>query len=150
MQEQLIIISKKSLKHTEITRQQLWARLTHVNCDLQLWMSALSVLGCDLTLVCSFNPVMSLYWYALICTGELCYIFLFPCMIFLGSWDWSTPKSDWLYSLQSKTEKLYTVSKNKNRSWLWLRSVAQIRTSYCPIRFKLKLIIQTPYWQIQT
>ena len=26
---------------------------------------------------------------------------------------WSTPKSDWLYSLQSKMEKLYTVSKNK-------------------------------------
>ena len=26
---------------------------------------------------------------------------------------WSTPKSDWLYSLQSKMEKLNTVSKNK-------------------------------------
>ena len=26
---------------------------------------------------------------------------------------WSTPKSDWLYSLQPKTDKLYTVSKNK-------------------------------------
>ena len=34
---------------------------------------------------------------------------------------WSTPKSDWLYSLQPKMEKLYTVSKNKTRSWLWLR-----------------------------
>ena len=44
---------------------------------------------------------------------------------------WSTPKSDWLYSLQPKMEKLYTVSKNKTRSWLWLRS-------------------WTPYWQIQT
>ena len=30
---------------------------------------------------------------------------------------WSTPKSDWLYSLQPKIEKLYTVSKNKTRSW---------------------------------
>ena len=40
-------------------------------------------------------------------------------------------KSDWLYSLQPKMEKLYTVSKNKTRSWLWLRS-------------------WTPYWQIQT
>ena len=29
---------------------------------------------------------------------------------------WSTPKSDWLYSLQPKMEKLYTVSKNKIRS----------------------------------
>ena len=44
---------------------------------------------------------------------------------------WSTPKSDWLYFLQPKMEKLYTVSKNKTRSWLWLRS-------------------WTPYYQIQT
>ena len=36
---------------------------------------------------------------------------------------WSTPKSDWLYPLKSKMEKLYTVSKNKTRSWLWLRSL---------------------------
>ena len=34
---------------------------------------------------------------------------------------WSTPKSDWLYSLQPKMEKLYVDSKNKIRSWLWLR-----------------------------
>ena len=34
----------------------------------------------------------------------------------------STPKSDWLYPLQPKMEKLYTVNKNKTRSWLWLRS----------------------------
>ena len=43
---------------------------------------------------------------------------------------WSTPKLDWLYSLQPKMEKLYTVSKNKNGSWLWLRSW----TSYCQIQ----------------
>ena len=35
---------------------------------------------------------------------------------------WSTPKPNWLYSLQPKMEKLYTVNKNKTRSWLWLRS----------------------------
>ena len=35
---------------------------------------------------------------------------------------WSALKSDWLYSLQSKMETLYTVSKNKTGSWLWLRS----------------------------
>ena len=29
---------------------------------------------------------------------------------------WSTPKSDWLYSLQPKMEKLYTDNKNKTRS----------------------------------
>ena len=44
---------------------------------------------------------------------------------------WSTLKSDWLYSLQPKMEKLYTVNNNKTRSWLWLRS-------------------WTPYYQIQT
>ena len=33
---------------------------------------------------------------------------------------WSTPKSDWLYSLQLMMEKLYTVSKKKTSSWLWL------------------------------
>ena len=36
---------------------------------------------------------------------------------------WSTLKSDWLYSLQPKMEKLYTVIKNKTGSWLWLISV---------------------------
>ena len=41
------------------------------------------------------------------------------------------PKSDCLYSLQPKMEKLYRVNKNKTRSWLWLRS-------------------WTPYYQIQT
>ena len=44
---------------------------------------------------------------------------------------WSVLKSDWWYSLQPKVEKIYTVSKNKTRSWLWLRSL-------------------TPYWQIHT
>ena len=33
---------------------------------------------------------------------------------------WSILKSDWLYSLQPKMEKLYTVSKNKTCSLLWL------------------------------
>ena len=43
---------------------------------------------------------------------------------------WSTLKSNWLYSLQPKMEKLYTVSKNKTRSWLCLRPW----TSYCQIQ----------------
>ena len=43
---------------------------------------------------------------------------------------WSTSKPDWLYSLQPKMEKLYTVNKNKTRSWLWLRSW----TPYCQIQ----------------
>ena len=47
---------------------------------------------------------------------------------------WSTPKSDWLYSLQPKMEKLYTVSKNKTWSWLWLRSW----TPYCQIQTEIE------------
>ena len=43
---------------------------------------------------------------------------------------WSIPKSDTLYSLQPKMEKLYTVSKNKTGSWQWLRSW----TPYCQIQ----------------
>ena len=47
---------------------------------------------------------------------------------------WSTSKSDWLYSLQPKMEKLYTVNKNKTRSWLWLRSwtpTYRTEVNYC-------------------
>ena len=43
---------------------------------------------------------------------------------------WPTLKSDWLYSLQPKMEKLYTVSKNKTGIWLWLKSW----TPYCQIQ----------------
>ena len=47
---------------------------------------------------------------------------------------WSTPKSDWLYSLQPKMEKLYTASKNKTGSWLWFRSW----TPYCQIQTEIE------------
>ena len=47
---------------------------------------------------------------------------------------WSTPKSDWLYSLQANMETLYTVSKNKTGSWQWLRSW----TPYCPIQTEIE------------
>ena len=43
---------------------------------------------------------------------------------------WSILTLDLLYSLHPKMEKLYTVSKNKTRSWLWLRSW----TPYCQIQ----------------
>ena len=43
---------------------------------------------------------------------------------------WPTLKLGWLYSLQPKMEKLYTVSQNKTGSWLWLRSW----TPYCQIQ----------------
>ena len=39
--------------------------------------------------------------------------------LYLDITRWSIPKSDWLYSLQPKMEKLYTISKNKDGSWLW-------------------------------
>ena len=52
---------------------------------------------------------------------------------------WSTLKSDWLYSLQPKMEKLYTVSKNKTGSWLWLRSWTLI----AKFRLKLKKVGKT-------
>ena len=48
-------------------------------------------------------------------------------------------KSDWLYSLQLKTEKLCTVSKNKTMSWLWFRTW----TPYCKTRFKMKKVGKT-------
>ena len=52
---------------------------------------------------------------------------------------WSTPKSDWLFSLQLKMEKLFTVSKNKSSSWLWLRSW----TAYAKFRLELKKVGKT-------
>ena len=43
---------------------------------------------------------------------------------------WSVPKSDWLYSLQLKMEKLSRVSKSKTGNWQCLRSW----TPYCKIQ----------------
>ena len=56
---------------------------------------------------------------------------------------WSTQKSDWWYSLQPKMEKLYTVSKNKTRSWLWLRSW----TPYCQgeVKWSCSVVSNTLY-----
>ena len=52
--------------------------------------------------------------------------------LYMGITRWSIPKSDWWYSLQLK---LYTVSKNKSRSWLWLRSW----TPYCKIQTSIEV-----------
>ena len=43
---------------------------------------------------------------------------------------WSTLKSDWLYALQPKMEKLYTVSQKKKEDWEL--TVAQIMNSLLP------------------
>ena len=58
---------------------------------------------------------------------------------------WSTPKLDWLYFLQPKMEKLYTVrKKNKTGSWLWLRSW----TPYCQIQTEIEESREN-HWTIQ-
>ena len=58
-------------------------------------------------------------------------------------YTWTSPVGQhWnqtLYSLQPKMEKLYTVSKNKTKSWLWLRSW----TPYTKFRLKLKKVGKT-------
>ena len=43
---------------------------------------------------------------------------------------WSTPKSDWLYSCSQRWRSSIQSSRNKTRSWLWLRSW----TPYCQIQ----------------
>ena len=50
--------------------------------------------------------------------------------------------SDWLYSLQPKMEKLYTVSKNKMRSWLWLSHELLI----AKFRLKFKKVSRAWKW----
>ena len=50
---------------------------------------------------------------------------------------WPTLKSDWSYSLQTKMEKLYTVSKNKTRSWLYHKLLT------AKFRLKLKKVGKT-------
>ena len=57
---------------------------------------------------------------------------------------WSILKSDGLYSLQPKMEKLYTVSKNKIGRWLWLRSW----TPFAKFRLKLKKVEKTTTIQV--
>ena len=53
--------------------------------------------------------------------------------------SWQTSKSDWLYYLQPHMEKHYTVSKNRTRGWLWLRSWTPI----AKFRLKLKKVGKT-------
>ena len=67
-------------------------------------------------------------------------------------YKWTSPDSQYqnqiLHSLQPKVEKLYTVSKNKTRSWLWLRSwtpyakLKKVGKTTRPFRYDLN---QIPY-----
>ena len=52
---------------------------------------------------------------------------------------WSIPKSDWLYSLQPRMEKLYTISKNNTGSWYG--SEHELLTT--KFRLKLKKVRKT-------
>ena len=49
-------------------------------------------------------------------------------ILYMDITRWSTSKSDWLYSLQPKMEKLYTVSKKQDQEM----TVAQIMNSLLP------------------
>ena len=53
----------------------------------------------------------------------------FVATLYMDITGWSTPKSDWLYSLQPKTEKLYTYSQQKQDQEL---TVAQTMNSLLP------------------
>ena len=66
------------------------------------------------------------------CTGHSKYLLLTTQekTLHMDITRWSTPKSDWLYALQPKMEKLYTISKRKTGRWLWLRSW----TPFCQIQ----------------
>ena len=60
---------------------------------------------------CTVHGVLKariLKWFALLTTQEK--------TLHMDITGWSILKSDWLYSLQPKMEKLYTVNKNKTRS----------------------------------
>ena len=52
---------------------------------------------------------------------------------------WSIPKSDWLYSLKPKMEKLYAI--NKNKTGIWLCSEHELLIA--KLRLKLKKVGKT-------
>jgi len=52
--------------------------------------------------------------------------------LYMDITPWWVSKSDWLYYLQPKMEKLYKIRNNKTWSWLWLRSSAP----YCKIQIQ--------------
>ena len=60
----------------------------------------------------------------------------------MDSARWSTPKSDWFYTLQLKMEKLYTVSKNKqtNKQKTGVDCVSDHELLIAKYRLKLKKV----------
>ena len=74
------------------------------------------------------------YWSGLPFSSPMDHILSVDHTLHMDISRWSTPKSDWLCSLQPKIEKFYAVSKNKTGSWLWLRSWAP----YCQIQTEIE------------
>ena len=72
---------------------------------------------------------------------------------------WPILKSDWLYSLKPKMEKLYTVSKNKTGNLLWLNhelliakfrlKLKKVRKTTRPFRYDLNQIPRIIQWKWQ-
>ena len=111
-----------------------------LHCSLEkVFLSLLAILWSSAfrRVYLSFSPLPFTSPFTVICQG--CSDSHFAFCISFSWWLWSTPKLDWLYPLQLKMEKLYTVSKNKTRSWLWLRSWTLI----AKFRLKLKKVGKT-------
>ena len=126
----------------------IWATVSSWSCFCWLYrvspsLAAKNIINLILVLTTWWRPCVesSLVWLE----EGVCYD---QCVLFFKTWlafalpttqgktlhmditGWSIPKSNSLYSFQPKMEKLYTVSKNKTRNWLWLRSW----TPYCQIQ----------------
>ena len=104
------------------------------------WLDLLAVQGALKSLLQHHSLKASIFWCSALFIVQLSHLYMTTGKIrsltrqektlHMDITRWSTVKSDWLYSLQAKMEKLYTVSKNKTGSWLWLRSW----TPYCQIQ----------------
>ena len=96
------------------------------------WLDLLAVQGALKSLLQHHSLKASIFWcsalfivqlsHPYMTTGKIISLTRQEKTLHMDITRWSTLKSDWLYSLQAKMEKLYTVSKNKTGSWLWLRS----------------------------
>ena len=89
------------------------------------WFDFLAVQGILNSFLQHHNWKASILWHSAFFIVQLSHPYMMR---------WSTPKSDWLYSLQPKRKNLYTVNKNKTRSWLWLRPC----TPYCQIQTQIE------------
>ena len=76
----------------------------------------------DISLLLYKMQQTSIFLYPVAEPNSLMYARLSGVSVHMDITRWSTAKSDWLYSLQPKMEKLYTVNKSKTRSLLWFRS----------------------------